>query len=230
MLPESLEDELWVRYRRDNDVRARECLFLQYTPLATTIARNIQRRLWTLSHADGEDFVQNAQIGLLDALSRFDPGRGVAFPSFAKSRIRGAVFNGLRAIIGTRGPSDDDLRHDARLETLDDGKSGDPFDSLVDSIVGLGIGYMLDEEARRHDPLAGCEALAYTHRSETQARLAIAVDSLPERLRVIIRSHYFEFVPLNEMAAAAGITKGRMSQLHKSALQRLRALLRESSD
>jgi RNA polymerase sigma factor FliA len=215
------EYELWRRYRQDSDSSARDRLFMQYMPWAAAVGRGVYRRV-SIYSLDSEDFVQNAEVGLLDAMSRFDPDRGVDFRAYARSRVRGSVFNGLRTLLSERGVSNDDARYAERLAHMHSGDL-DAFDSVVDAIVGLGIGYLLDNAGN-----AGNEdAYACINRNQTNAALLQAVSRLPERLRQLITAHYYHHIPFREIAIRMGVTKGRVSQLHHDALNRLRDVMRE---
>lgn len=215
------ETELWQQYRRSADIAVRDRLFHLYMPWAAAVGRNVYRRVSVYS-LDCNDFVQNAELGMLDAMTRFDPERGVDFRAFAKPRVRGAVFNGLRALLRERGVSTDDARYAERLSHLHRGDD-DPFDGVVDAIIGLGIGYLLDHAAGER----GDDAYAYVKRSQIDSRLSAAVNRLPERLRRIVVAHYFEHIPFTAIAQDMQLTKGRVSQLHHEALTRLRHALRE---
>lgn len=223
---ELVEKELWARVATDGDADARDRLFHSYIPWAAAIARGVHRRVWAYP-VDCEDFVQNATIGLMEAMSRYEPGRGIPFQAFARPRVRGAVFNGLRVILGERLAPGDEARFAARLEGYQEDASDNVFDSVVDSIVGLGMAFLLDDAAQATIGQQQADALEYVQRSQTQAQLVAAVDRLPERLRTLIKRHYFQFVPFHEIAMEWGLTKGRISQLHKSALDHLRKLLRD---
>jgi len=219
------EDDLWERYRDGRDESARDRLFLHHLSWATSIARGVHYRLRAYQ-VDRDDFVQNATIGLLEAMSRYDPGRGVAFRAYAQPRIRGAVFNGLRAIIGQRSPASENAAYEARLQSIRDAADGDAFATVIETIVGLGIAFLLDEAAR-HAGIEGRDASAYAQHSESETRLKLAMARLGPRHRMIIEAHYFQFVPFQDIAAQLGLTKGRVSQLHHAALARLRDDLRE---
>jgi len=56
------------------------------------------------------------QHGVAGAIDRYDPSRGIAFQAYAMARVRGSVFNGLRAIL--RGQASE--RYQERLDTLQD--------------------------------------------------------------------------------------------------------------
>jgi RNA polymerase sigma-B factor len=79
-------DELALRWRRDEDWQAREVLFNQFLPLARKLASR-----YTNPHEPLEDLVQVASVGLLGAIDRFDPERGVRFPAFAIPTILGEL-------------------------------------------------------------------------------------------------------------------------------------------
>jgi len=215
---EADETMLWTRFKRAGDISAREALYARYSPWASAIARRVHRRFPRLT-ADRGDFIQNASLGLLEAIDRFEPDRGIAFQAYATARVRGSVFNGVRAIIGSDGS-------DPYQERLDSLAMSDihPADNLVGSIVGLALGYMLDDVA--HHVLADfADGLLFAENSQVAVRVANAVDRLPRRQRVLVVRHYFEFVPFVELAREWGVTKGRISQLHRAALDTLRKAL-----
>lgn len=218
------ETELWTRYRRTGDIEARELLLSHYLPWAASVARNVYLRV-RASSFDRDDFIQNANIGLLEAMSRYDPERGIAFPIYAKSRVRGAVFNGLKAIIGERPrPSDD--RFAERLQTLEQDEGRGAFEEVISSIVDLGIGYLLDESIRSLSR-ESAGPTAFVESAQIESRVMLAVARLPDKLQGIIRAHYFEYIPFHQIAADMQLTKGRISQLHHSALAKMREFLQE---
>ena len=79
-------DVLFERLRRDGDVAAREELVRRFLPLARKLATR-----YTNPYEPFEDLLQVASIGLLGAVDRFDPSRGVGFPSFAIPTILGEL-------------------------------------------------------------------------------------------------------------------------------------------
>lgn len=217
------EAELWQRLRQSGDLLARDHLFRLHMAWAAAVARSVYRRVGVFS-LDLSDFVQNAELGMLEALSRYEPERGVDFRAFARARVRGAVFNGVRSMLRERGISNDDQRHAERLSHFR-GVEGDAFDTVVDAVVALGMGFLLDHGASE----ATIDASSYVQRDQTHLRLKTAVDRLPERLQDVVVAHYFDFVPFSDIADGMGISRSRVSQLHREALQRLRDVLRDCS-
>jgi RNA polymerase sigma factor for flagellar operon FliA len=224
MAVEQVERLLWERYRFEDDQEARDCLYLLYAPWAKAIARSIFCRI-RLPQMEFSDYVQNASIGLLEAMSRYEVSRGIEFRLYGKPRVRGAVFNGLRIFLSEPKASTRPEDLSERLSSLHEGLTRDPFDSVVDSIVGLGIGYMLDVASDSEFVCQSMDGLAYAQTRQFEAMLLLAVESLPERLQLIVSAHYFQHVPFHEIATHLGLTKGRVSQLHKSAMGRIREQL-----
>lgn len=221
----------WRRFAMTRDGRLRERLFDRYVGLAKALARRQARR--SALRADlREDLEQFAYRGLLEAIDRFDPARGVGFPGFAKPRIAGSIVDG----IGTLNEDAARVRFRARRErerltSLAD-KPEPPVAAtqrLADLVTELALGLMLEQNAASQDtalignPDNGFDNLAWR---ETQALLGQRVEHLPEPERTVIRQHYHNGLLFVQIAAMLGLTKGRVSQLHSAALARLRKSMR----
>ncbi|MBD9437310.1 sigma-70 family RNA polymerase sigma factor [Pseudoxanthomonas sp. PXM03] len=213
MAIEDAEQELWRRYQEDEDTAARDYLFLKYATWARRVAGGVMSRV--PSHGmEWADHVQNAQMGLLEAMSRFDSRRGIAFIGFAKPRVRGAVFNGIRSYVRSPHGRPDDTGASDRLRSLWEDEQ-DPLDGFIDAVVGLSLGYLLGGGGE-HDNVDSLKI---------DQLLGDALLDLPARQRKIVIAHYFHHVQFQQIAEDLQVTKGRVSQLHKAALMELRAAL-----
>lgn len=89
----------------------------RYLPLIRGLARRFRKRSAVV---DVEDLVSAGTVGLMEALDRFDPGRGVSLSSFAYHRIRGAILDEMRRQLHpsgrTRGPAPEEVSFDAPLQ------------------------------------------------------------------------------------------------------------------
>ena len=215
---EPIERELWRRHVQEGDADARDFLFLRYSPWARSVAAMVARRTG-LRMMEWADHVQNAQIGLLEAMTRYDVSLGVDFMAYAKPRVRGAVFNGMRSFL--RADAADSRRRISvdRMESLHE-QSEDKLAAFVDAVVGLGISLLLDNELGSGDgPDADVD--------EYMPMLRDALLNVPGRRREILIAHYIRQIPFQDIARELGVTKGRVSQLHKEGLIMLREVLRE---
>jgi RNA polymerase sigma factor for flagellar operon FliA len=218
---DAAEKDLW-RTLRTGDAGASDLLVARYRPWAEMLADRIHRRVAGM-RIPREDLRQSASLGLLEAMSRFDPARGIPFAGYAISRVRGAVFNEVRQFSAGRVSAESAVSRE-RLQSLrgaQQADGGSPLDQLVDEIVGLGLAFLLDGEAVQVDAQL-CTAQEYTERSLINTRLQWALQRLPERSRLLIQAHYFEHLPFKTLAERLGVSKGRVSQLHHAALLDLR--------
>lgn len=221
---EANEAQLWERWVAERDKAARSALILLHAPWARLVARDIYLRVRPRDIEWGE-FAQNATLGLIEATDRYDPDRGVEFRAFARHRVRGAVFNGLRQLWNQAKATAHSAVLD-RTESLDEGDI-DPLEALVSWTVGVGIGHLLDVASQTEGPLHAQGPYATLERDQISELLRQTIELLPEKERIVLTLHYFQHVPFVEIAEFLELTKGRVSQLHKQGLVRLRGCLQE---
>jgi RNA polymerase sigma factor FliA len=227
LVPPRVEASLWRRFRFERELRCREQLFTRYRGLARGLAVR-QLRARPRHGVELNDMEQFAYAGLLAAIDRFDPLRGIPFGAFAR-RIIGCIADGassmneIDAQYSYRRRVENERARSLRTESPG---APDPLRALAELATGLAIGLMLEgtgtvepADGADHRPNA-YESLAW---SELQALLAREVARLPEREAAIIRHHYENGVSFTHIAQLLGLSKGRVSQLHASALARLSA-------
>jgi RNA polymerase sigma factor FliA len=227
---DSDEHILWQHWQQERSASVREALVVHYSPWARLVARDVYMRVYLLRDA-WHDCVQNALLGLMEAIERFDSTRGVPFQPYARLRIRGAVFDGLRALRETHIELGYVLKGreaalQERVDSLHEGSDGDPLEAFVATTVGLGLGFLLDVQSM---PGAADPTDAYAELEKHQLSMAVSesLDLLSEREQTIVVLHYYHQLSFVDIAGQLGVTKGRVSQLHKRALQQLRSSLRE---
>jgi RNA polymerase sigma factor for flagellar operon FliA len=224
-----------------------ERLMIEHLPIVRFIARRIHERL--PQHVPIEDLYSAGVLGLLDALSKFDPSKQVQFRSYAQFRIRGAVLDSLR----TLDWSPRELRRKGRaveqaIQTLTARVGRTPTDTeiaeqlhldlpayqqLLGELKGLEIGTLHSE--RSED--SGEEELVYLPNrpeddplfrylnAELRERLSAAIGDLPERERLVMTLYYYEETTMKEIGMILGVVESRISQIHASAVLHLRARL-----
>jgi RNA polymerase sigma factor for flagellar operon FliA len=226
MDPAHDEQSLWTRYRRDGDAVARSTLFDRYVPWSRSVARDVYRRV-RLTQLDWADYAQNASLGLIEAMGRFDVARGIDFMAYAKPRVRGAVFNGLRTFLEDGHPQGYSSRYRARAESLQGEEGDDLLEQLVGTVTGLGLGFLLESHATDSVFLASGDASALAEHSQLGSALQDALEALGSKERQVLTLHYYQHLPFVEIAAILDLTKGRISQLHRAGLERMRRALRD---
>jgi RNA polymerase sigma factor for flagellar operon FliA len=229
-------EELWARYRAEPSTELRNRLVMQYSPLVKYVAGRLRSQL--PESVDYGDLVSDGIIGLMEAIDRFDPDRGLTFQTFAVPRIRGAMVDALRALDWVprsvrekvRQVEEAQRRLEVRLGRIpDDEEIAAELDLAVPALRDLyakvaftSVGTLEDLE------LADDLSAAATHEIEDdQAKAALlrVVGELPVRDQVLIALYYFEGLTLAEIGRVLGVSESRVSQLHSRATMVLRTKL-----
>jgi RNA polymerase sigma factor for flagellar operon FliA len=229
-------DELWAAFRVDRDVELRNRLVLQYSPLVKYVAGRLRTRL--PDNVEYNDLVSDGIIGLMDAIERFDPDRGLTFQTFAVPRIRGAMVDALRALDWVPRSVREKVRRVEEAQRTLEAKLGRiPEDPEIAAELGISVTELRELYAKvAFTSVATLDDLdlpddlsaSATHRVEddhAKAALLKVVDELPERDQVIIALYYFEGLTLAEIGRVLGVTESRVSQLHSRATLVLRTKL-----
>jgi RNA polymerase sigma factor for flagellar operon FliA len=225
----------------------RDLMLMEHLPTVRYLARRIHERL--PQHVELDDLISAGVVGLIDAFSKFDHTKKVQFKSYAQFRIRGAILDSLRTLdwsprelrrkgraveeairsvtqrVG-RAPSEQEIAGEMELSLAE-------YQQLLGDLKGLEIGSLHVE--RSED--SGDEELAYIPgppeedplfrclKGEMKQRLADAIDELPEKERMVLTLYYYEELTMKEIGLTLGVVESRVSQIHSSAVLRLRTAL-----
>lgn len=213
----------------------------QFEPLVTSTARRLVAQLGL--RCEVQDLVGFGYTGLLEARQRYDPEKGVPFRAFAYYRIRGAMLDGVRkmaylprrayARLKVAEAQDDEAEQMAEARGADvaaEPPRGLPSVRALDGALGrLAVAYTIAASVESDEPGVEHETPEMQVLRRRQAeRVRSAVNNLSEREAFLIRGHYLEGRPLDELSAALGLSKSWGSRLHTKALERLRRMLKES--
>jgi RNA polymerase sigma factor for flagellar operon FliA len=242
---------LWDRFKESDDPDAREQLILNYSPLVKFVAGRVATNLpHTVENAD---LISYGIFGLIDAITKYEPGRGIKFETYAISRIRGAIIDELRAMDWVPRSVRSRARDIERaIITLEGRLHRTPEDPEVAEELGISLKDLQDtftklsytsvvsfedawapnaERDDRGTRAAGIEdenaenPVEAFESEETREILAEAIERLPDRERTVIALYYYEGLALKEIGRVLGVTESRVSQMHTKAVLRLRARL-----
>lgn len=222
---------LWELVKERKDQAARHTLIEYYTFLAKRSAASLYAHRPD-NEVEFADYMQYAVVGLIESVDRYDPSQKVPFSAFAKYRIRGSVLDGIEKLSERRMQISYRSRvRKERLESINQGKESskkeDLFAEMVDLTISLAIGFMLEDSGIVQSHNKSTDDTAYREKNLAQVkhRLSTIVTELPERECLIIRYHYFYHVGFEELSDILNISKGRVSHLHKRALEQIRERL-----
>src|SRR4051794_18361213 len=247
---------LWKDYKASKDEKLRERLILHYSPLVKYVAGRVGVGL--PPNIEQADLVSYGIFGLIDAIKKFDLERAIKFETYAISRIKGAIIDELRSIDWIprsvrykarevekayaalearlhRSPTEAEVAGELGIKleelhtifsqvsfvnvvALDEllsagGEKGDKL-SLVDTL----------EDTKAEDPVAAFET------EETKYLLAKAINTLPEREKIVVTLYYYEGLTLAEIGQVLGVTESRICQMHTKAVLQLRGKLADQRD
>src|SRR4051794_29229982 len=248
--------ELWREFKESADQRLRERLILHYSPLVKYVAGRVGVGL--PPNIEQADLVSYGIFGLIDAIEKFDISRAIKFETYAISRIKGAIIDELRAIDWIprsvrykarevekayaaleaklhRSPTEAEVAEELgiKLEDLHTIFSQVSFVNVValDELMSAGQerGDKLSlvdtlEDTKAEDPVAAFET------EETKYLLAKAINTLPEREKIVVTLYYYEGLTLAEIGQVLGVTESRICQMHTKAVLQMRAKLSDSRD
>jgi len=232
--------QIFSAFRQSQDQALRERLVLAHAPRAAALARRFANRGEPI-----DDLIQVATIGLLKAVDRFDPTRGVQFSTYATATILGELRRHFRDRFWT-------IRVSRRLRELNHRlmRAGDrlaqelgrtPTVAEMARECGVGLERALEafEVGRAYRP-ASLDAPVVDGGEETgrpgaddpalqgvedRMFLERAVHGLPERLRATIRMRYYEGLRQAEVARRIGTSQVAVSRIERQALDVLRAMV-----
>jgi RNA polymerase sigma factor FliA len=121
--------ELWRRYKDQGDAAARERLVVAYSPMVKFVAGRLGAGL--PSHVEDADLISYGLVGLIGAIERFEPERGIKFETFAMTRIRGSIY-ALDELWTVSDSSGDQV---SLLDTIADEGAADPQEALASNEV-----------------------------------------------------------------------------------------------
>ena len=240
-------EETWIEFVETKHTKLRDELIVHYTPLVRFVVSRMG--IPPTSMLEAEDLVSYGTIGLINAIDRYDPARGVRFEAFATARIRGAVIDQLRTLNWLPRSAVSRVKQvETALATLEQ-RLGRPAKE-DEAAKELGV---TSERYRQMLVEAGLSVLSLdaplssfgqddelmtlgdvledsvtpgpadvTEKKELLIMLSSAIDRLPERERILLSLYYNEELTMKEISKVMDVSESRVCQLHTQALVRLR--------
>lgn len=241
-------NDVWTEFVVTRRPELRDELIMAYAPLARFVVSRLGIPPTSLLEAD--DLLSYGMIGLINAVDRYDPIRGIRFEAFATSRIRGAVIDQLRALNWLPRSAVARVRQiESVLAQLEQryGRPATELEAATTLRVSLDRYHQMVLEAgamvlsldaplaslAQDEGIASLGDLVEDHtapdpaeeaeKHEMAALLSTAIDQLPERENLLLSLYYQEELTMKEISKIMGVSESRVCQLHMQAILRLRA-------
>ena len=226
----------------------RDKLIIKHLPLVKAIANRIRDNLPVQVELD--DLVHAGILGLFDAVDKYNPEKKVVFNIYAKHRIKGAILDSLRQLdwasrdlrkrfksiealprklaqsLG-RAPTDAEVA--AQM-----GISEAQYQKLTSELYNAGLSSGQPYRVERPDHGSFAEPTETSERRPDQVLanrqlrsiLEEAISTLPPRYQRVIKLYYDHDQTMKQIGADLGVNESRVSQIHKTALEKMEATLR----
>ena len=222
--------------------RAQDELVRTHAPLVKRIAYHLMSRLPPAVQID--DLIQSGMIGLLEAARNYDASQGASFETYAGIRIRGAMLDEIRKGDWAPRSLHRKVREISRVVAEIEAEEGrDAKDNEIAERLGMELDqyYQTIQDASSHkmfsyedlpskdDVLSEGlyertpEPAENVEKEKFMQALAKAIESLPEREKLVMSLYYKEELNLRETGEVMGVSESRVCQIHSQALVRLKA-------
>lgn len=231
----------------------REEMIIRYLPFVKYIASRLI--IGTPPGIEFDDLVSYGIIGLIDAIEKYDPSKGIKFETYATLRIKGAIIDELRKISWMPKSAFSKLTQlNLAREKLEAKLNREPTEKELAEYLGVSVNEIRSTESYiNYLSVVSLEDIFYKsddedihfknmienenspqpdkvlEEEEKVLMLKKAIDMLPEKDKLILQLYYYEKLTLKEIGKVLEITESRVSQIHSRAIVRLRENLKKLS-
>lgn len=227
-----------------------EEILKEYIPLVKYIA---SRTMYGKNKDfDFEDIVSYGMIGLIDAMNKFDAGKGMKFSSYAALRIRGSIIDQLRKMRPLSKTAMDRLNlYNKAVETLEAKFLREPTTLEIAKYLKIDVNEVVEIENNiNYISMVSLENVIFTddddvslmgiiedkkspspdniiENKEKVEILTKAISMLKEKDRLVLNLYYYEELTLKEIGKVLEVSESRVCQLHSRAIRNLRECMKK---
>ena len=245
-MTETEKNKLWEEYSRRRTAEVREKLIIEYAPLVKIVAGRLSMYLGY--NVEYDDLVGYGVFGLIDAIDKFDYGKGIKFETYASLRIRGAVLDQIRKMDWIpRSLRQKQKKIDAAMNKLEWELGRPATDEELAKEIGISEDELLnwqgqanvtnvisldefvDTSGEKNVESVGVNTFEtpeeVIEKDELKKLLAESLETLTDREKKVILLYYYEELTLKEISLVLEVSESRVSQLHTRALQKMKTKL-----
>lgn len=242
-MDDTKKNKLWEDYSKSKNDKLREQLIIEYVPLVKLVAGRLNMYLgYTVEY---DDLVSYGVFGLIDAIDKFDYGKGIKFETYASLRIRGSILDQIRKMDWIpRSVRQKQKQIESAISKLEKEYGPNVKDDAIAKELGISIDEYRDwesqtnisniasldefmeqgtdgsvKEFRNNTYLEPEEAFDKT---EVKQMLMDSLTLLTEKEKKVILLYYYEDLTLKEVSKVLEVSESRISQLHSRALEKMK--------
>ena len=228
----------------------KEQIIEKYIPLVKYLASRVS--IGKTKYIEYEDLVSYGIIGLMDAISKFDPTKGMKFSSYASIRIRGSMIDEIRKNRPiSKGAMDKLARYNDSIEKLQNKLMREPIIDEIAKDLNMTISEVSEiENYINYMSVVSLETIIYSEEDDITFMglvedkttpspeesleekekldiLAECIEKLKEKDRLVLNLYYFEGLTLREIGNILEVSESRICQLHSRAIRNLRVIMQK---
>lgn len=243
------KERLWIEYSHSKTSVMREQIIIEYVPLVKVVAGRLA--IYLGNNVEYDELVSYGIFGLIDAIDKFDYGKGIKFETYASLRIRGAILDQIRKLDWIpRSVRQKQKAIDAAIKKLETeigpnytdedmakelGITEEEYISWVGQTNISNISSLedfmdqgMEVKSSSSQTYARIEPERVVAEKELKQDLAKALNELTEKERSVVLLYYYEELTLKEISNVLEVSESRVSQLHSKALKKMRTHLGDS--
>ncbi len=249
-ISEEEELKIWRKYKNLRGETEKVFLLRKYFPLVKYVAGKIVPTV--PSNIDFNDLIGFGNFGLLDAIDKFDPNKGVKFKTYGITRIRGQIYDELRSLdwiprsVRQKYKFIEEVRMNYKEEKgeaiskadlcervgMDSSQVNRISNMVTDSNIGSLDEFWTvkndEDDIALIDTLKSSEnsnPLVQIEQNEVKQIIAEEIKKLPEKEKKVLILYYYEELTLKEIGEVLSVTESRVSQIHSKAIRFIRSSL-----
>lgn len=239
-----VEDDIWEMYISKRNPLIRNDIVLKYMPLVRHIAKKLC--ISDIAQSEYDDLVNQGVIGLIDAIEKFQPSKGVKFEIYASLRIRGEIIDYLRKKDWMpRSLKKRYKKIEETIEQLQQKYNREPSIEEIIKVSGLNkndvlktLSYInvssinsLEEAIENNLKIYSLMDIGYENPeeeaifSELRKKITMAIENLQENEKLVITLYYYEDLNYKDISRVLNLTESRISQIHTKATKKIKEML-----
>jgi RNA polymerase sigma factor for flagellar operon FliA len=246
------EDQLWDMYLKDRDEDARNSLWVHYQPLVRYISERLKAKLPEC--IDVCDLIGSGNIGLQDAIVKFDPSMGVRFETYCVPRIRGAILDSIRALDWVprlirnkshqfarvvrelaaelhREPREDEIAARLNMSPVEFAELQQELNVKAQiSVEGCAKDNTDERDLMRLEMLESRREVEPTRELQREEIRRIALRGLNNKERAVVEQYYFQGRSMKQIGTELKLSESRICQIHSQVLEVMRKKFRAYQD
>jgi len=231
--------------------RERNEIIMEFLPKINYIVQSLKQENLPPTVTE-EDLINTGVLGLIDAINKYDPSKGVKLSTYAEIRIRGQIIDSLRKLDWVPRNVRQKARHieTAILEVEQKlGREATPEE--IAEYLGMDVDeYMKYAEKISNSGLISIDTTVgsdedantklwqiisinddtpdkYVEEEELKKIISDIISKLNERERLVITLYYYEELSMKEIGEVLGLTESRISQIHTKTMMKIKSMIKK---